>query len=95
MKIMLHNIIQVYTQLKIEPNRIVICHLFIKLKKKYPEDTILCIIKPLNGITNAGNHWFETYLDNYKKKLDVKILSYNACLLITKDKGINFGIIGL
>lgn len=44
------------------------------------------------GLAEAGNHWFATYLDHYKDKLGMKILSYNAYMLITKNNGENFGI---
>lgn len=53
---------------------------------------VLCVIKPLYSIAKAGNHWFGRYLDHHKEKLGIKILTYNTCLLITKDKDVNFGI---
>ncbi len=56
MKIMLWDITQAYTQSKTELNRIVICYLPAELKKRYPEDTILLVFKPLYGLTKAGNH---------------------------------------
>lgn len=40
----------------------------------------------------VGNHWFIIYLDNHKKKLSIKILFYNICLFITKNRNINFDI---
>ncbi len=95
MKIMLRDITQAYTQSKIELNRTVICYLPAELTKRYPKDTILLVIKPLYGLAEAGNHWFATYLDHYKEKLGMKMSSYNACLLITKNGDENFGIAGL
>lgn len=47
------------------------------------------------GIIETGNHWFAIFLDYYKEKMGMKILFYDAYLLITKDKGVNFAIIGL
>lgn len=56
MKIMLQDITQAYTQLKIELNYTVIYHLSVKLKKKYPNGIILLVIKPLYGLAKAGNY---------------------------------------
>ncbi len=95
MKIILQDITQAYTQSKTELNRIIICHLPIKLKKRYPEGIILFVVKPLYGLAKAGNHWFATYLDHHKEKLGMEMSPYDACLLITKDGVENFGIVGL
>ena len=92
---MLWDIMQAYTQSKTELNHTVICHLPAKLKKQYPEGTILRVVKPLYGLAEAGNHWFVTYLDHHKEKLGMEMLPYDACLLITKNGGENFGIAGL
>ena len=56
---------------------------------------VLRVVKLLYGIAEAGNHWHATYLDHHKKKLGMKMSSYDACLLITKDGSRNFGIIEL
>ena len=56
MKIMLRDITQAYTQSKTELNRTVICHLSVELKKRYPEGTILLVVKPLYSLAEAGNH---------------------------------------
>lgn len=61
--------------------------------KKYPEDTILLFVKSLYSLAKAENHWFAIYLDHYKEKLVMEILSYDACLLIIKDGSENFGIV--
>ena len=92
---MLQNITQAYTQSKTELNRTIICQLPVELKKKYSKVTILLVLKPLYGLAEAGNHWFATYLDHHKEKLGMEITLYDACLLITKDGGKNFGIAGL
>ena len=56
MKIMLRNIKQAYTKSKTSLNRKIICHLPIKLKERYPEDTILLVVKPLYSLVEAENH---------------------------------------
>ena len=53
---MLRDIMQAYTQSKTELNHTVICHLSAKLKKRYPKGTILCVVKLLYGLAEAGNH---------------------------------------
>ena len=92
MKIMLRDITQAYTQSKEELNRTVICHLPAKLKKRYTEGTVLRVVKPLYGLTEAGNYWFATYLNYHKEKLGIEMSPYDTCLLITKDGDENFGI---
>lgn len=79
-------------QLKLKLNNIIICYLFIKLKKKHPKYTILHIIKLLYDIAKAKNHQFIIYLNYYKKKLSIKIFSYNIYLFITKNKNESFSI---
>ena len=83
---------QAYTQLKTKFNCIAIYYLFIKLKKKYPKNTILLVVKLLYGLAKAKNYWFITYLNHYKKKLEKKMSLYDACLLITKNGDENFDI---
>ena len=95
MKIILRDITQAYTQSKTELNCTVIYHLPVELKKRYPEDTILLVVKPFYGLAEARNYWFATYLDHQKEKLEIEMSPYNAYLLITKDGGENFGIVGL
>ena len=92
---MLRDIMQAYAQSKTGLNCIVICYLPAKLKKRYPESTLLPIVKPLYGLAEGGNQWFATYLDDHKEKLDMQMSPYDACLLITKDKSENFDIVGL
>ena len=64
------------------------------MKKRYLESTILHVVKPLYSIAEIGNYWFAIYLDYYKEKLGIKILSYDTYLLIIKNEGVNIGIIG-
>lgn len=56
----------------------------------YPE-----IEKPGYGIAEAGNHWFIIYLNYHKEKFGKKMSFYDKYLFITKNGGINFGIIRL
>ena len=51
------------------------------------------IIKPLYGIPEAGNHWFNTYHRHHLDKLHMNQSTYDPCLLYTNYNG--FGIVGL
>ena len=93
MKIILRDIMQAYTQSKTQLNRTVICHLPVKLKKRYSESTILLVMKPLYSLAKAGNHWFAIYLDHHKEKLGIEMSPYDKCFLISKDCDENFGIV--
>ena len=96
MQVMLRDITQAYTQSKTELNRTVLCKLPLELENRYPDGTILRVVKPLYGLAEAGNHWFATYSDHHKEKLGMETSSYDACLLITKKNGNGvFGITAL
>lgn len=47
---------QAYTQSNIELNYIIIYHLPTELKKRYSENIVLYIVKPLYGLAKAKNH---------------------------------------
>lgn len=95
MKIILQDIMQAYIQSKTGLNCIIIYYLLAKLKKRYLKGTILLIVKPLYCLAKTGNHWFATYLNHHKEKLDIQISLYDICLLIIKDWDENLGIAGL
>lgn len=54
---------------------------------------ILKVIKPLYGVPEAGNHWFNTYHRYHVQKLQMKESTYDPCLLYTNTNG--FGVVGL
>ncbi|ESZ92707.1 hypothetical protein SBOR_6919 [Sclerotinia borealis F-4128] len=57
---------------------------------------IFQIIRPLYGVPEAGNHWFNTYHNHHISKLGMAQSTYNPCLMYTKDRAKNgFGIVGL
>lgn len=57
------------------------------------EGMILKVIKPLYGIPEAGNHWFNTYHRHHIEKLRMNQSTYDPCLLYTNSNG--FAIAGL
>jgi hypothetical protein len=91
----LRDITQAYPQAQTELFRTVLAHLPKELLTKYPEGTIIRVIKPLYGIAEAGVHWFATYQGHHCKELDMATSTYDPCLLIT-NRGLEaFGMVGL
>ena len=45
--------------------------------------TILKIVRPLYGLPEAGNHWFQTYHCYHREKLGMAQSTYDPCLLFT------------
>jgi hypothetical protein len=58
-----------------------------------PPNTILKLVRPLYGVPEAGNHWFQTYHRYHHKKLKMEQSTYDPCLLFMKED--NIGIISL
>ncbi|EDU46200.1 conserved hypothetical protein [Pyrenophora tritici-repentis Pt-1C-BFP] len=71
MVVELRDITQAYPQAQTELFRTVLAHLPKELITKYPEGTIIRVIKPLYGIAEAGVHWFATYQGHHCKELDM------------------------
>ncbi|KAM4057697.1 polyprotein [Hirsutella rhossiliensis] len=95
---MIRDITMAYTQSQTKLARVILAALPQELKRRYPEGTILRIVKPLYGIAEAGAHWFNTYHDHHCRKLNMETSSFDPCLLITAnniaDKDL-FGIAAL
>ena len=56
------------------------------------ESSILRVVKPLYGVPEAGNHWFQTYHSHHVKELSMEQSTYDPCLLYSNEP---FGIVGL
>ena len=59
---------------------------------------VLKVIKPLYGIPEAGNHWFNTYHTHHIKELQMSQSTYDPCLLCTNTNTsatAGFGVVGL
>lgn len=50
-----------------------------------PPNMILKVLHPLYGIPEAGNHWFKTYHDHHKSKLQLEQASSDSCLLFNQS----------
>ena len=95
MLIELRDITQAYPQAQTDLFRTILTSLPKELKTKYPEGTIIRVIKPLYGIAEAGVHWFSTYQGHHCKELDMVTSTYDPCLLITNGRHEEFGMVGL
>ena len=95
MLVELRDITQAYPQAQTELFRTILAHLPKELVTKYPEGTIIRVIKPLYGIAEAGVHWFATYQGHHCKELDMTTSTYDPCLLITNGGKETFGLVGL
>ncbi|RFU27594.1 hypothetical protein B7463_g8735, partial [Scytalidium lignicola] len=56
------------------------------------EGSILRVVKPLYGVPEAGNHWFQTYHFYHVEALAMKPSTYDPCLLYSTEP---FGVVGL
>ena len=52
------------------------------------------MVKPLYGVPEAGNHWFNIYHSYYIEKLYINQSTYNPCLLYAGGD-LGFGIVGI
>ena len=59
-------------------------------------NAILKIIKLLYGVSEAGNHWFNTYHSYHCEKLSITQSTYDPYLSYTENSSSSgFGIVGL
>ena len=90
----LRDISQAYVQSNTQLNR----DFFVRPPKELqqqlqlPMGSVLRVVKPLYGVPEAGNHWFNTYHNHHIQKLRMKQSTYDPCLLYTTE---GFGLVGL
>jgi hypothetical protein len=91
MELYLRDITQAYVQSTTNINR----QFYARAPKEMNlhEDSIVKVVKPLYGIPEAGNHWYNTYHRHHMEKLLMEQSTYDPCLMVTHKKG--FGIVGL
>ena len=49
-------------------------------------DTIMHVIKPLYGLAEAGNHWYETWVTYLRENLRLGPSCFDPCQLMTRSK---------
>jgi hypothetical protein len=96
MTLSLRDITQAYTHSETTLDRLVLAKLSVELKEKYPEGTIIRVIRPLYSIIKLGVYWWITYQNHHRDFLGMTTSSFNLYLLITDQAGIDsFGIIDI
>ena len=65
-----------------------------KIRHRYPDRTIIVIIKPLYRIAEAGTHWWATYSKHHRDKLLMTTSTYDPCFLISTTED-QFGVVGM
>ncbi|EED18931.1 hypothetical protein TSTA_126390 [Talaromyces stipitatus ATCC 10500] len=80
---------------KTKLQRIIIANLPKEMRSKYPPDLLLLVEGALYGIPEAGVHWFSTYHEHHKVKMDMETSMYNPCLLVTKPGAESFSLVGM
>ncbi|KAL0929476.1 uncharacterized protein CTRU02_204398 [Colletotrichum truncatum] len=88
----LRDITQAYTQSDDPLKRTIIARLPRELEGKYPERTLLHIVKPLYGLAESGLYWYKTYATHHKEDLGMIESTYDPCLLYTTTGADDFGI---
>jgi hypothetical protein len=89
----LKDVTQAYTQADTALQRLILARLPEELQNQYPDEIIMVIVKPLYGIAEAGVHWFFTYFKYCVEKVQITILTYDPCLLVTKESAEGFGVV--
>ena len=56
---------------------------------------IFKVIKLLYGVLEARTHWFRTYYQHYRVKLEIETSTYDPYLLITKELNGLFRVVGM
>jgi Reverse transcriptase (RNA-dependent DNA polymerase) len=94
MDLWLRDISQAYVQSTTKLNRTILARLPEEIQHRYPEGTIMVVVRPLYGIAEAGTHWWATYSKHHKDKLLMTTSTYDPCLLITTTEN-GFGVVGM
>lgn len=89
----LREITQAYVQSTTTLNRLILAKPPKEIACSLPPDTIMRVLKPLYGIAEAGSHWFTTYHNHHRLRLEMNTSTYDICLLIST--GEHFGLVGM
>ena len=96
MTLSLRDITQAYTHSETTLDRLVLAKLPVELKDKYPEGTIMRVIRPLYRIAESGVYWWTIYQNHHRNFLGMVPSSFDPYLLITDQAGKDgFGIVSI
>jgi hypothetical protein len=90
----IRDITQAYIQSQSYLQRTIYCYLPKELENRYPQGTIMRLLKPLYGLAEAGLHWFVTYFKHHLEKLLMETSTYDPCLLVTSSEE-QFAVVGM
>ncbi|KAI0994222.1 hypothetical protein K3495_g13960, partial [Podosphaera aphanis] len=93
-KMMLRDITQAYIQSSTNLNRRILARPPREIAHLFPPGAILLMLKPLYGIPESGNHWWNTYHKHHLERLLMRPSTYDPCLLVSTSKEA-FGLIGM
>jgi hypothetical protein len=91
----LRDVTQAYVQSTTTLNREFYVRPPTELSKDLPDGSLLRVRKPLYGIPEAGNHWFQTYYKHHEEQLGMKPSPYDPCLLHCNKPEFGYGVVGL
>ncbi|KYK61933.1 hypothetical protein DCS_03078 [Drechmeria coniospora] len=91
----IRDITQAYTQSNTPLHREILARPPREITERYPEGTIFRVMRPLYGIPEAGAHWFLTYQNHYRDKMEMDASSYDPCLMVSRSESKSIGIVGM
>ncbi|EED13533.1 conserved hypothetical protein [Talaromyces stipitatus ATCC 10500] len=91
----LRDVVQAYIHSQTYLNRDIFVRPPLELAILLSPGTLLKVVKPLYGIPESGNHWFNTYHSHHTEKLQIETSTYDPCLLHCIDPSNGFGIVGM
>ncbi|KAF2726445.1 hypothetical protein EJ04DRAFT_571271 [Polyplosphaeria fusca] len=91
----LRDIMQAYVQSKDKLLRTLYARPPKEAQHIFAPNSILKIVRPLYGAAESGLYWFKTYHNHHKERLQMKVSTYDTCLLISHEGENPFGITGL
>ena len=77
----LRDITQAYLQTKQPLLREIYASIPKEVSHMYPPRTIMRVVKPLYGIPESGNYWWEDYSNHHTRALALHVSTYDPCLL--------------
>lgn len=89
------DITQAYTQSATDMQRTVLLRLPKELRHRFRPGTCILVVKPLYGIAEAGVHWWVTYQNHHKERLDMSTSTFDPCLLVSNPTATGFGLVGI
>jgi hypothetical protein len=88
-------ITQAYVQSETILNCKILAYLPPQIRHRYPERTVMQVIKPPYRIVKAGTYWWATYHNHRLKKLQMTTSTYDLCPFFSSAENPEFACIGM